>query len=385
MSAKGKSAAILTSTYPPYRGGMGKVAETDAEQLSALGFDVTVYSPGATPGRRGGVLVRRLAAPIRWGNGAFVPGAATVPGRHDVTVLHYPFFGGAEPLAAWRRLVRRGGKLVLTYHMDVAGTGILKPLIAAHSRLVMPSIVRLADRVLVTSLDYARSSLVGPLFAEEPGRFRELPPSVDVRRFSPGPKSATLLARYRIASASRVIVFVGGLDRPHYFKGVPHLLAALATRALEGVVAVIVGDGDLRLSFEARARELGIADRVIFAGAVSEDELADHYRLGDVFAFPSVDRSEAFGIAALEALSCGVPAVASDLPGVRTVVRDGDTGLLAPPGSASALAHRLREMLGDETARRAMGEAGRRMALMEYSEERRAERWKGILAELRLL
>lgn len=381
-----KSAAIITSTYPPYRGGMGKVAETDAAQLAALGFDVTVYAPGETPGRRGDVLVRRLAAPLRWGNGAFVPGAAAVPGRHDVTVLHYPFFGGAEPLAAWRRLGGgRGGKLVLTYHMDVAGTGALKPFIAAHSRLVMPSIVRLADRVLVTSFDYARSSLVGPLFAAAPERFRELPPAVEVRRFSPSAKSAALLARYRIAPASRVVVFVGGLDRAHYFKGVPNLLAALATRLLDGVTAVIVGDGDLRPSFEARARELGIAGRVVFAGAVPEDELADHHRLGDVFAFPSVDRSEAFGIAALEALSCGVPAVASDLAGVRTVVRDGETGLLTPPGSASALARRLKEMLGDENARRAMGEAGRRMAVTEYSEERRAERWKGILSELRLL
>lgn len=380
-----KSAAIITSTYPPYRGGMGKVAETDATQLAALGFDVTVYAPGATPGRRGDVLVRRLAAPLRRGNGAFVPGAAAAPGRHDLTVLHYPFFGGAEPLAAWRRLGGgRGGKLVLTYHMDVAGTGALKPFIAAHSRLVMPSIVRLADRVLVTSFDYARSSLVGPLFAAAPERFRELPPAVDVRRFSPSAKSAVLLARYRIAPASRVVVFVGGLDRPHYFKGVPHLLAALATSLLDGVVAVIVGDGDLRPSFETLARELGIAGRVVFAGAVPEDELADHYRLGDVFAFPSVDRSEAFGIAALEALSCGVPAVASDLPGVRTVVRDGVTGLLTPPGSASALARRLSELLSDENACRAMGQAGRRMALAEYSEERRAERWKGILSELHL-
>ncbi len=380
-----KSAAIITSTYPPYRGGMGKVAETDAEQLAALGFDVTVYSPGATPGRRGDVLVRRLAAPLRWGNGAFAPGAAAVPGRHDLTVLHYPFFGGAEPLAARRRLGGTGGKLVLTYHMDVAGSGFLRPFIAAHSRLVTPSIVRLADRVLVTSFDYARSSLVGPLFAEEPERFRELPPSVDVRRFSPGPKSAALLARYRIAPASRVAVFVGGLDRAHHFKGVPRLLAALATRPLDGVVAVIVGEGGLRPSFEAQARALGIAGRVVFAGAVTEDELADHYRLGDVFAFPSVDRSEAFGIAALEALSCGVPVVASDLPGVRTVVRDRETGLLVPPGSASALAFRLAGLLGDENARRAMGAAGRRMAVTEYSEERRAERLKGILSELGLL
>lgn len=384
MPANKKTAAILTPTYPPYRGGMGKVAETDAEQLAVLGFDVTVYAPGAKPGRRGDVLVRSLAAPLRWGNGAFVPGAAAVPRRHDLTVLHYPFFGGAEPLAVARTLGVGGGKLVLTYHMDVAGTGILKPFIAAHARLCMPRIVRLADRILVTSLDYARSSLLAPLLAEEPERFRELPPAVDVRRFSPGPKSAALLTRHGIAPDARIVVFVGGLDRPHYFKGVPNLLAALATRDLADVIGVVVGDGDLRPSYEALARSLGLGKRVIFAGAASEAELADYYRLGDAFAFPSVDRSEAFGIAALEALSCGVPAVASDLPGVRTVVRNGVTGLLVPPGSASALAERLRTILADEGARRAMGDAGRHMAVTEYSEERRAERWKAIIAEMRL-
>jgi glycosyltransferase involved in cell wall biosynthesis len=382
MLPNAKTAAILTPTYPPYRGGIGKVAEADAEQLVALGFEVTVCAPGTERGRRGNVLMRPLTALARWGNGAFVPGAVTVPKRHGVTVLHYPFFGGAEPLAVGRRLGVGGGKVVLTYHMDVEGTGLLKPFIAAHSRWWMPSIVRMADRILVTSLDYARSSRVATLLAEEPERFRELPPAVDVRNFSPGKKSDALLAKYGITTAERVVVFVGGLDRAHYFKGVPNLLAALATRELAGVRAVIVGDGDLRSSFEALARTYGLGKRVAFAGGVADSDLADHYRLGDVFAFPSIDRSEAFGIAALEALSCGVSVVASDLPGVRTIVRDGDTGLLTPPGSASALAGRLRRLLDDVNGRRMMGEAGRRMAVTEYSEERRLERWRTILAEL---
>lgn len=377
-----KDIAILTPTFPPYRGGIGTVAETDAVQLAALGYDVHVYAPGAPSDRAAaGYQVHGLRPWLRWGNGAFVPQAASLLGKHSLVVLHYPFFGGAEPLAVAKRLSGKG-KYVLVYHMDVAGTGLLRPAIALHARVVMPDIVRRSERVIVTSADYARSSAIAPLFAAEPERFRELAPGVDTARFSPGPKNGALFSKYGIPAAAPVVVFVGGLDRPHYFKGVPVLLSALASRELAEARALIVGDGDSRSRFEAQAKSLGVASRVVFAGGVSDASLPDHLRLGDVFVFPSTDRSEAFGIAALEAMACGVPVAASDLPGVRTIVRSGATGLAAPPGSSSAFALALSRLLADPAGRRAMGEAARRMAVEEYSLEKRQKRWAAIMKEL---
>jgi glycosyltransferase involved in cell wall biosynthesis len=373
--------AVLTPTFPPYRGGIGTVAETDASQLASLGHDVHVFAPGAKPGRaEAGYMVHALRPWLRWGHGAFVPGAASLPKKHDLVVLHYPFFGGAEPLAAAMRLSGKG-KVVLTYHMDVAGTGALRPFIALHARTVMPGIVRRASRVLVTSLDYARSSAVAPLLDAEPERFRELAPGVDVARFAPGPKDAALVDAYRVPAGAPTVVFCGGLDRPHYFKGVPVLLRALATRDLADARAILVGDGGLRPSFERLAASLGVAERVAFAGSVPDDALAAHLRLGDVFAFPSTDRSEAFGIAALEALACGVPVVASDLPGVRTIVRDGATGATVRPGSASALALALARLFAAPHERARMAESARRMAVEEYALDRRREKWATIVKE----
>jgi glycosyltransferase involved in cell wall biosynthesis len=379
--------AVITSTFPPYRGGMGRVAETDARQLAALGHDVTVFTPqrGAVEAAAGASYrVRHLPVWLRFpgvSNGVFVPTAACALGRYDLVVLHYPFYGAAEPL--WlARLLGRQGRLMITYHMDALGAGWLKPFIAVHSRLVMPCIVASADLVAVTTTDYAEHGNLGPVMATHPHLFRELRLAVDVERFSPGPKSAVLLARYGLTADDQLVVFLGGLDRPHYFKGLPNLLLAMSAPGLKDAKLLVIGDGELRAGYEMMAEELGLQGRVAFAGNTPDEEMPDHLRLGSVLAFPSLDKSEAFGIAALEAMACGVPVVASDLAGVRTIVREGETGKRVPVGSASALAVALADVLGDEARRRAMGEAARRMAVAEYSETARLIRWREILSDL---
>jgi glycosyltransferase involved in cell wall biosynthesis len=382
--------AIITSTFPPYRGGMGRVAETDARQQAALGHDVTVLTPerrAEADAAASGLPYRVKALPV-WlrlpnvSNGVFVPTAAGALGRYDLVVLHYPFYGAAEPIWVARLLGRRG-KLMIYYHMDVLGAGWLRPFIAVHSRHVMPQILRHADLVAVTTEDYARHGNLAPVMAARPRLFRELRLCVDVDRFTPGPRDAGLMARYGLAEGDRVVVILGGLDRAHYFKGLDNLLLAMTSPGLAGAKLLIIGSGDLRSEYEDQAKRLGLGGRVTFTGGVADGDLPAHLRLGSVFAFPSVDKSEAFGLAALEAMACGVPVVASDLAGVRTIVREGETGRRVPVGSASALGMALSEVLADEPHRRAMGEAARAMTVREYSETARLEAWRATLDELR--
>lgn len=378
-----KSIAIVTSTFPPYRGGMGRVAELDAEQLASAGFDAHVYSPDTDkPGKRGEPAygVHDLGAWIRYGNAAFAPAAAGLVRKHDLVILHYPFFGGAEPAALGRRLF--GGKLAVMYHMDVVGSGGLGWFFRMHTRFVMPGVLKAADRVMVTSFDYAENSNISCMLRGDRDRFSELAPSVDGTAFSPGPKPPYLLNRYGLTREDRIILFVGALDKAHYFKGVPDLLKVFSGGEFARAKLVIVGSGDLRDDYMRRAESLGIADRVIFTGGVSGDELPDHYRLADVFVFPSVDKSEAFGIAALEALSCGVPAVASDLPGVRTIVRDGETGVLVSPGDFDSLKDGLCGLLNDDARRARYGENARRMVESGYTHGMRAQALEEIVRSL---
>ena len=130
---------------------------------------------------------------------------------------------------------------------------------------------------------------------------------------------------------------------------------------------MLVGDGPQRRLFEARAKELGIADRVHFAGRVPQEKLPDAYRSMSVLAFPSTGAAEAFGLVAVEAMACGVPVVASNLPGVRSVVADGVTGLLTPPFDANALADALLRILDNTSLRQGMSRAARERVISRYS------------------
>ena len=103
-------------------------------------------------------------------------------------------------------------------------------------------------------------------------------------------------------------------------------------------------------------------------------------RAADLFLL-TTEPPESFGIVVIEAMACGLPAIASDYPGVRAVVDPGETGLLVERGNPDAVAAALGELVGDPERRRAMGERGRRKALDEWSWPRLVERMDRVYAE----
>jgi glycosyltransferase involved in cell wall biosynthesis len=134
---------------------------------------------------------------------------------------------------------------------------------------------------------------------------------------------------------------------------------------------LLVGDGGERARFKAQAAHLGISDRCHFVGRIPPERLADTYRAMDVFAFPSTSAAEAFGLVAVEAMACAIPVVASNLPGVRSVVSD--AGILVPPGDAPALAAALRRVLADAPLRQQLSATGRTRATSRFSWDRHVD------------
>jgi rhamnosyl/mannosyltransferase len=131
---------------------------------------------------------------------------------------------------------------------------------------------------------------------------------------------------------------------------------------------VLVGDGPLKASLERIARDAGVADKVVFLERV--DDVNAYYHAADVFALPSVARSEAFGLVQLEAMASGIPVVNTRLTsGVPYVSPHGVTGLTVPPGDAGALTVAINELLDDPDLRQRYGAAGRRRARNEFSVE----------------
>jgi glycosyltransferase involved in cell wall biosynthesis len=351
--------AHVTATFPPYRGGTGNVCYHNARELARRGHDVHVFT-AAVPGaagieQRDGITIHRLRPLLRVGNAPILPGLLWNLRRFDIIHLHYPFFGGEiTTLAAQINHT----PLVITYHQDVLLHGVLGMVERILRLTVGRMTLRAAARLLFTSQDYGHASYVRPLLAGREARIDELPNGVDTRTFKPGPASADLRERYRFCPTDQVALLVAGLDQAHYFKGVDIFLQALA-QLPPSIKGVVVGDGDLRASYEDIARTLGLSDRISFAGRVSDDELPHYYRLADLTVLPSVTMGEAFGLVLVESLASGKPVVASNLPGVRTVVQHERDGLLVEPRNPAALADAIGRVLHDRHQRQNMGQVGR--------------------------
>jgi phosphatidyl-myo-inositol dimannoside synthase len=176
------------------------------------------------------------------------------------------------------------------------------------------------------------------------GRGLVLPCCVDLDRFTPGPPSNAVLEKYGLSGAA-VILSLGRLARAERYKGFDELLEVMdQLRTLEpNVLYVVAGSGDDRERLEAKARKLGLQEVVRFTGHVPDGELVDLYRAARAFVLAG--RGEGFGIVLLEAMACGVPAVASTLDGSFEAVGGGEFGIAVDPSDRAALIAAIREAL----------------------------------------
>jgi glycosyltransferase involved in cell wall biosynthesis len=171
---------------------------------------------------------------------------------------------------------------------------------------------------------------------------------IDWRFYTPAPA---------MRSAAPLFVYLGRLKR---YKGVDIVIRAFAALGRADATLEIAGTGDYRPELEALARSLDLGDRVRFLGFVSEDEKLALLRRAWALAFASP--KEGWGITNLEAAACATPVVASDSPGLRESVRDGETGILVPHGDWAAMGRAMARIAGDRALVDIFGQAGRRFA-----------------------
>jgi N-acetyl-alpha-D-glucosaminyl L-malate synthase BshA len=134
----------------------------------------------------------------------------------------------------------------------------------------------------------------------------------------------------------------------------------------ENVRLVLVGDGPERSAVFYRADQLGVSDEIIAVG--KQANIADYLGVADVFLLPS--ELESFGLAALEALACEVPVIATRIGGIPEVVTEGETGYLSDVGDTRKMADDVMKLLADEDMRRAFGEKGREQAIQRYGSDK---------------
>ena len=235
------------------------------------------------------------------------------------------------------------------------------------SQRMLSEKVRAAAFVVAVS-DYNRQFIIEAC-GEEAGRKVEVVRcGVDTSAFRP--------RKVRSASGSLGIVCVASLEE---VKGHAFLLEACRILAAGGVplTCTLVGSGPLETRLRRQVAACGLDPVVRFAGACTRPQVVDLLRDADVAVVPSVETArgdrEGIPVALAEAMCAGLPVVASDLSGIPELVADDRTGLLVPPGDASALAVALRRLSDDAALRERLGLAGRRAVLARYDLVRTVE------------
>lgn len=210
-------------------------------------------------------------------------------------------------------------------------------------------------------------------YVKPPTQLRRLPPAVDTDRFRPDETGGT---RAAWGLSDRFVI--GTLTRLVPRKGVDILIRALpyVRRAVPDAALLVVGDGPRKMELQELARSLGVADHVVFTGAVDDEELPAAYNAMDVFALPTHTRKfgvdvEGLGIVFLEAAASGVPILVGASGGSADAVQPGVTGQLIDT-EPTAIAATIVELANDEATRRSMGAAGRQWMVDDWQWSERA-------------
>lgn len=364
---------LLSSEFPPGPGGIGTHAYQLARHLTRLGWGVRVLStqPYVSTAesdafnRRQPFAITRL--PERGADGLWWAArlrAVAAAARTDSPAILVATGQRALWLAAAVRAIYRRPWVAIGHGSEFLSRS---PAAAALTRQALAS----AAAVVAVS-DYT-AGLIRE--AGRPRRLVVIPNAADGERFLPRLDTARLRREWGI-DGGHVLLTVGQVSERKaqdvVIRALPRVLAAYPD-----AIYVMAGLPRRQPEFAALAGELGVADRVRFAGVTSDADLPAAYNLADLFVLVSRQTSggdvEGYGIVVQEAALCEVPAVVSRGCGLTEAIREGVTGLSVPPDDPDATAGAIISLLGDESRRRSMGREARRLALEATWSERVAD------------
>jgi len=380
---------VLTSTYPRYAQDTLPPFVHELARRLTDDYEVHVLAPHSAGCKNrealNGVEIHRFHyLPASFETLAYSGGMLPGLRRHPWRLLALPFFLGSEWIATLKLLrehrfavihahwllphglIALMARALCGYRPVVVSTSHGADVYGLQGRLAMALKRRVVARcahVTVVSeamLASLRESMGGA------GHYSVLPMGVDTRtRFTPGSP----------AVERRGLLFVGRLADK---KGVDVLLDALSRmRDMPDLNLQVVGSGPEEARLKQQAERLGLQGVVEFTGPIPNGDLPDWYRNSSLLVFPSVVTAygdqEGLGLVPVEALACGCPVVASDLPAIRDVIRDGETGRLVRSGDPAALATALRELMRDPAQREKLAAGG-----LAYVRDRFD--WSGIAA-----
>lgn len=386
---------VVTSTYPRWNGDNEPAFVHElCRRLIVRGFKVDVLAPRA-PGVQtteilDGVNVTRYPYFLkRWESLAYDGGIMPKLRQRPARLTLVPFFLLGQVLAVRRELSRGNYDVVHAHWIVPQGlcVAIANPkrwgtrmLTTAHGSDVQGLKGRLFDRVrrFVVAKSDQVTTVSRSLGADLQAYSAAARPAItvasmgidDEARFTPDPGTVRVDNR---------VLYVGRLVAD---KGVAELIKAIALLRERGrdVHLRVAGDGPDRQALASLASDSGIPDHVRFLGALPQEELPDLYRRATLVAVPSF--REGLGLTAIEAMACGCPVVASDIPSLREIISDGRTGLLAKPGDTNDLARAVEAVLDDESLRESLASNARSIVSQKFGWSSAVSRYEQLLLQL---
>lgn len=294
----------------------------------------------------------------------------------DFDVLHC---GNIRPVGYGVRWANR--KLGTPYLVYVNGGDLLRERAKASrskvKRVSARAILGGAAGIVATSKWVAQlaSEVLTEVGVEEPPAVAALDLGTDPVHFNPSRDTGALRRRWGVGEGP-IILTVARLV-PHKGQDMGIRALSMLARDFPELRYIMVGEGHDEMRLRGMARELGVSDKVGFVGPMRDDELPEAYATSTIYLGASrVDNQinvEGFGISFLEAGASGVPSVAGDSGGVRSAVRDGETGIVVPPTDSDAIADAIRSLLLNPDRRKKMGLAARHAVETHYNWDRVAK------------
>jgi rhamnosyl/mannosyltransferase len=332
--------------YYPVLGGIEKVARDVAEGLNDC-VDMEVMTAAKVKKTRleimNGVKVMRVkmlgaawSMPVAPG---FTRNMIKLSKDTDVMIIHMPY--PVADLSYW--LTGFKGKVIAWWHSEIVRQKLVIPLYAPVLRKFLARV----DKIITATPRHIEFS---PFLQQFKDKCVIVPYGISDKDIALDSKGVELYNSL-VKNNEKNLLFVGRLV---YYKGVDVLLNAISM--VPEAKLWIIGEGYLDNKLEKQAQNLGIEDRVRFLGALGRQEMLAYLHACTGFVLPSVEKSEAFALAQLEAIACGKPVINTMLEsGVPFVSLDGETGWTVAPRDVNSLAGAIRELLNDDEEREKRG------------------------------
>lgn len=336
----------INKLYYPYIGGVESIVKDIAEGLKdKVNMDVLVCKPS---GRKqvdniNGIKVVRAGSIGIWFS---LPISFTfsfelrkLSRDKDILHFHMPFpLGDLSYL-----LMKPKGKVVIWWHSDI----IRQKMFLRFYAPFMKRFLKRADKIIVASPRHIEGS---QYLKEVADKCEVIPFGIDVNKYRLNKTIKHEVKRIRDKYGPNIALFTGRLI---YYKGIEYLVNAMKD---VDCTLLIAGEGYLESKLKNMVVALGIEHKVFFLGRIEEALLSAYFNACDIFVFPSVANSEAFGIVQIEAMACGKPVINTSLPtAVPWVSINGETGITVSPKDSTALADAMNLLLENRELREQYG------------------------------